>query len=204
MLAERMKMHGLDYLVIATNLKSHKIFESRGLEPMHSEFVGSKLYEKLGIKSFNPVVILNDLDSNKTEMVRRFKQNFKHDNIVTLSNRKLENGSGDSGLKLVDRQAALAETLEAVVVRPHLFQSINADFGALALEEITMTNQEADRKRVRDFAFHPSGSLIMLRRNKEIFIPHGDTHLLLGDIVTVIGNAEALQDFRLTGSKCPF
>ena len=64
------------------------------------------------------------------------------------------------------------------------------------IEEIKITNKATDGKRVRDFAFHPSGSLVLLRRNKEIFIPHGDTHLLLGDIITVIGTDEALNDFR--------
>lgn len=196
MLAERMKMHGVDYLIIATNSKSQRIYESRGLESIHAEFVGSTLYKDLGIKPYHPVVILNDLDSNNTEMVRRFKEDFKHDNIVTLLNKNLQGVNDDSGLKLVDRQDSLAEKLESIIVRPDSFQSITGDFGSLAVEEITMTNPEVDRKRVREFAFHPSGSLVILRRNKEIFIPHGDTHLLLGDIITVIGNAEALQDFR--------
>jgi len=36
----------------------------------------------------------------------------------------------------------------------------------------------------------------MQRRGGEIFIPHGNTHLLLGDIITVIGNSVALAEFR--------
>ncbi len=196
LLGDRMKMHKVDYLIIATNSKSHKLFESRGLETLHAEFIGSQLYQELGIMPYQPVVLLNDLDSNNTEMVRRFKEDLKHDNIITLANKNLHAEANDPGIKLVDRQLSLVDQLEMAIVRPDVFHSLAENFGALSIEEIKMTNPGSDRKRVRDFAFHPSGSLIILRRNKEIFIPHGDTHLLLGDVITVIGTGKALQDFR--------
>lgn len=196
LLGERMKMHEVDYLIIATNSKSHRIFQSKGLETIHAEFVGSKLYEEIGIMSYHPVVILNDLDSNNTEMVRRFREDMKHDNIITLANKNLNMQNSNTNIKLVDRQISLVDQLEIAIVRPDAFQSLAENFGALIVEEIKMTNPEADRKRVRDFAFHQSGSLVVLKRNKEIFVPHGDTHLLLGDIITVIGTGRALHDFR--------
>ena len=196
LLGERMKMHKVDYLIIATNSKSHKLFESKGLETIYSEFVGSKLYEQLGIMSYQPVVILNDLDSNNTEMVRRFVEDLRHENIITLTNKGLDPDNLGPGVKLVDRHFSLVDQLETAIVRPDALHSLAESFGALSIEEIKMTNPDSDRKRVRDLAFHRSGSLVMMRRNKEIFIPHGDTHLLLGDIITVIGNGEALQDFR--------
>ncbi|WP_185154349.1 TrkA C-terminal domain-containing protein [Fulvivirga sp. M361] len=34
------------------------------------------------------------------------------------------------------------------------------------------------------------------KKQKDILTPHGDTHLLPGDVIAVIGNGEVLQDFR--------
>ena len=90
----------------------------------------------------------------------------------------------------------LASHVENMILRPDSYQAFSENFGMYRVEEVIMTNKENERKRVRDIAFPPSGSLIMLRRNKEIFIPHGETHLLPGDIITVIGNTTALEEFR--------
>ncbi|MCB0486478.1 MAG: TrkA C-terminal domain-containing protein, partial [Flavobacteriaceae bacterium] len=64
------------------------------------------------------------------------------------------------------------------------------------VEEIAVRSANIDRKFVKDIPFPKSGSLIVVKRAGEIFIPHGNTHLLLGDLVTVIGNASALEEFR--------
>jgi Trk K+ transport system NAD-binding subunit len=90
----------------------------------------------------------------------------------------------------------LASHVENLIVRPSAIQTLSESFGQYSVEEISMTNKELNGKMVKKVAFPASGSLVMIRRSKEILIPHGDTHLLMGDLVTVIGNAAALEEFR--------
>ncbi|MTI19702.1 TrkA family potassium uptake protein, partial [Fulvivirga sp. RKSG066] len=143
-----------------------------------------------------PVVVLTSSDAKNTEVVKRFKNEFNHEQIYSLYNPSLKTVAQNSEIKLIDKYQTMASQLEAAIVRPDTFQTLSEDFGAYQVEEIKMTNKKIDRDRVRNMAFHPSGSLVLMKRGTEMFVPHGDTHLLLGDIITVIGNGEALKDFR--------
>jgi Kef-type K+ transport system membrane component KefB/Trk K+ transport system NAD-binding subunit len=195
-LAERMSLHGIDYIVISNKLQSFKLKESKGLEVKYSESVDQNLYNELGIKPYQPVVILNSSDTYNTELVKMFKHEFKHDKIFVLSNAELKKEKNLDEIQLLDANHSMAQYIENAVVRPDTFESLSENFNNYSIEEIKITNKKINNKRVRQLVFHPSGVLVILRRKQEIFIPHGDTHLILGDIITVIGNDEALKDFR--------
>ena len=107
-----------------------------------------------------------------------------------------DNHQSSNDTQLVNMDDTLASHVENLILRPDSYQAFSENFGMYRIEEIIMGNDDNVNKRVRDLAFPPSGSLIMLRRNKQIFIPHGETHLLAGDIITVIGNTTALEEFR--------
>ena len=47
----------------------------------------------------------------------------------------------------------------------------------------------------KEIPFHKDGSLMLVKRGNEMHIPHGDTHLRTGDIVTVFGTDSAIEDF---------
>ena len=86
--------------------------------------------------------------------------------------------------------------MEDLIVRPDSVASLTTSFDNYRIEEIRVSNPAVHRKFVKEVALPPSGSLVILRRNGEIFIPHGTTHLLMGDIIIVIGNSSALSEFR--------
>ena len=90
----------------------------------------------------------------------------------------------------------LAAQLENELLRPTTMHALTDSFGGYIVEEILIENANVDRKKVKDVPFHPSGSLVVLKREEEIIIPHGDTKLMRGDRITVIGNSEALEEFR--------
>lgn len=197
LLGERLKMHGVDFMIITSNLRSHNLFLDKGLNSIHAEFVGSQMYNELKIKPYHPVVVLTSSETNNTEVVKRFKNDFKHDKIYTIFNPALKELAADSEIQLLDKHETMAAHFESAIVRPDTYQSLGDEFGAYQVEDIKMTNKSMERKQVKDLAWHPSGSLVLLRRAAEMFVPHGDTHLLMGDVITVIGNEEALKDFRV-------
>lgn len=196
LLSERMKIHGIDCLIITSNLKSHKLFHAKGMDSIHVEIFGSILYKELGIKSFDPVFILTTNNSNNADLMRKFKYDFSHDKLITVASPQLIEFENDSEVIMIDQYDMIANQMENALLRPNSYQALEQNFDAYSVEEIKITNKHIDGKRVRDFAFHPSGSLVLLKRKEEIFIPHGDTHLIIGDIITVIGTGEALKDFR--------
>ncbi len=195
-LSERMKIHGIDSLIITSSQKSNKLFIARGLDSIQTEFFGSALYKKLNIMPFDPVFVLTTNDTYNADLLRRFKSDFNHSKLITIGSPQLAEYGNDSEISIIDKYEMIANQMENALLRPNEHTALAQNFGTYSVEEIKITNKENSRKRVRDFAFHPSGSLVLMRRNNEIYIIHGDTHLLLGDIITVIGTNEALNDFR--------
>ena len=104
----------------------------------------------------------------------------------------------ESELNHIDVEQVLAHHVEDMIVRPDSVDSLAESFNQYRVEEIAVLNHELHGKLVREIAFPPQGSLVIQRRGSEIFIPHGNTHLLEGDVITVIGNANALIQFRKT------
>jgi Trk K+ transport system NAD-binding subunit len=90
----------------------------------------------------------------------------------------------------------LASHIENMIANPDSVSSLSESFGNYRLEEIKITRKDVHGKLVKEVPFPPSGSLVIQKRDGEVFIPHGNTHLLLGDIITVIGSHSALADFR--------
>lgn len=50
---------------------------------------------------------------------------------------------------------------------------------------------------IKDIPLHNDGYIILIRRNNDIFVPHGDTNLLVGDILTIFGTNAAMEDYRV-------
>jgi Trk K+ transport system NAD-binding subunit len=125
------------------------------------------------------------------------KYELNHSKIIArkqAATRELLNPSTD--IKFIDNDEVLATHIEAMITTPDALSSLSGSFDSYRVEEIRVRNRGLHKKQVREVAFPTSGSLVIQRRAGEIFIPHGNTSLLLGDYLTVIGNHNALADFR--------
>ena len=151
----------------------------------------------MDFKTAKLVVVLTESKNLNLELTRYLKNNLNHSKIIT----RKQSASHDlvnsgSNIKLIDTNEMLANHVEDMIVRPDSVSSLSVSFDNYRVEEILITRKAIHRKLVKDIAFPLTGSLVIHRRGKEIFIPHGNTHLLMGDVITVIGNSSALMEFR--------
>ena len=196
LLAERIKLHGVQCLTLVDDDDIYTQLETKGIEVKRITEM-NKFPEFINLKTADQLIILTGSIEQNNDLTKLAKTVLGHNKIITLVD-EIERVtiSEDGGTHLVKMDDTLASHVENMILRPDSYQAFSENFGMYRVEEIIMTSKENERKRVRDIAFPPSGSLIMLRRNKEIFIPHGETHLLPGDVITVIGNTAALEEFR--------
>ena len=59
-----------------------------------------------------------------------------------------------------------------------------------------ITNPAIDGKSVKDIPFDKDAMLILLTRGDEKDIPHGNSHLRTGDVITVFGTDSAIHAIR--------
>ncbi|MDH5400060.1 MAG: cation:proton antiporter [Cyclobacteriaceae bacterium] len=196
-LAERFKMHNISCLTIVQNKEMALEFEQKSIDcRCVDEFTG-ELLDSLELRTADLVVVLSESRKLNGWLVDYIKNSLHHSKIIThMKHVDPELIHPNSEIRLIDQDILLANHVEDMVVRPGSVSSLAVSFDNYRVEEIRVLNKEIHRKLVREVAFPPTGSLVIQRRNGEIFIPHGNTHLLLGDVITVIGNGMALDEFR--------
>jgi len=196
-IAERFSMHNVSCL---TYLQSKEIipeFERKNIDFKQVEKLDTSLLDTLDLRTADLVIVLTESKRLNRQLARYLKDQLNHNKIITRKHSALLDLTEKSTeTKLIDQDEILANHVEDMILRPDSVASLSVSFDIYRVEEIHITNRDIHRKLVKEVAFPPSGSLVIQRRGGEIFIPHGDTHLLLGDIVTVIGNSTALTEFR--------
>ncbi len=61
---------------------------------------------------------------------------------------------------------------------------------------VTMRNPAWDGRRLREIAWPPEVLVLTIQRDGNYLIPHGNTRLRVGDVVTLLGTPEALETVR--------
>ncbi|MDZ4714683.1 MAG: cation:proton antiporter [Cytophagales bacterium] len=197
-LAKRLDMHGITSLIIEAQDERYEVVKSLGLECILANDIKEEVYESLKIRPVDTVVVLTPSDKKNLRISQILRTKLGHSKVITVTTRPelLDEYDKLTEVKVVHVDEIIASTMENEILRPGMGQALTESFGSYSVEEIPVRNITIDRVLVKDIPFPESGSLVVLRRDNEIFIPHGDTHLLLGDLVTVIGNATALGEFR--------
>ncbi len=193
-LAERMQMHG----VLTMTLLNHKVlvddFHRKGLVANYVPNMSTESIDRLHLRTADMVVVLTQTKNLNAKISKYIENELGHKKIITLW--KTKHMDPESELNHIDIDKMLAHHVEDIILRPDSLNTLAESFNEYRVEEITMSNEKLHGKMVKEVVFPPQGSLVLLSRSKEIFIPHGNTHLLEGDKITVIGNSDALIEFR--------
>lgn len=197
LLAERIKMHDIPCLMLVQNKTLVPELERKNIHFKYVEKLDTNVLKTLGLRTPDLVIVLTESKNLNKELSTYLKKELNHGKIITRKqSASHELIDPNSEVELIDNDEVLANHVEELIVRPDSVASLSESFGMYRIEEIHVTKKELHRKLVKEVAFPLTGSLVMHRRGKEIFIPHGDTRLLIGDVITVIGNSTALVEFR--------
>ncbi|MDN5202534.1 cation:proton antiporter [Fulvivirgaceae bacterium BMA10] len=196
-LSERFKMHGSSFMTLIEEKHVTPEFEEKSIPFRLVERLDTSALDKLDLHTSDQVIVITGSVSLNQKLTKYITNNLNHEKVITQKARTLKDEiNPKAALKFVDQDEVVAHHLEDMILRPNTVNSLSESFGVYRIEEIIVTRKDVHRKQVKDVAFPASGSLVIQRRDGEIFIPHGDTRLLTGDIITVIGNAAALAEFR--------
>jgi Kef-type K+ transport system membrane component KefB len=196
-LTERFRLHSLYCRTILQKEDIIPEFERKGIQFRYVDKIDHELLNALNIRTGELIIVLTESKNLNLEITRYLKNQLNHSKIITIRQSAAHDLIGPgSEIKFIDNNVILADHIEDMIARPDALASLAISFDNYRIEEIHITNDSVHRKLVKDIAFPQTGSLVIHRRAGEIFIPHGNTHLLMGDVVTVIGNTTALNQFR--------
>ena len=122
---------------------------------------------------------------------------YRHNRIIAVApSRTLEQIYNRMGVETIDLLRTVVTTIENLILRPTTYHTMVETFESFSVEEIELRNPSCDGLQVKEIPFHNDASLMLVKRKNNIYVPHGDTQLRLGDTVIALGTESALDQMR--------
>jgi CPA2 family monovalent cation:H+ antiporter-2 len=97
------------------------------------------------------------------------------------------------GFEPVSVETSLLDTLSNLVQRPTTFQAV-AGAGPVALDEVAVDNPALAGQALHALRLPGRCLIALMRRGDELFVPHGETRLQVGDRAVLVGDADAVRE----------
>jgi len=194
LLARRMNIHGKIAIIIEKDKERFQDIKDKGLVAFEGDGTNEAIYRKLKLMKDNYVVVETGNDEANYKIVDILKNKLSHEKIITRSERMaFAEKFAQMGVKSIDHHRIFATAIENMILRPATYNDLVETFENYTVEEINITNSHIDGMQVKNVLFPDGALLILIKRDKSFFIPHGETYFRLGDVLHVLGTPTALE-----------
>ncbi|WP_342765720.1 cation:proton antiporter [Methanohalobium sp.] len=195
LLAKRLEKRGENVVVVdSSKEKCHELMNS-GIRAVHGDVEDMNILKDAGIENAKYVVATTDKDNTNLLVcqVAKSKFGFNKDQVVARVN-DVENlhAFWDLDIRSMSPAKTTAIVLDDMIGRPHMFSMCEVG-GEGEILEIAVTNPNVVGKAVKNLALPRESLMLMVRRDDESIIAHGDLVLEYNDIVTVIGEGDSAK-----------
>jgi Kef-type K+ transport system membrane component KefB/Trk K+ transport system NAD-binding subunit len=197
LLSRRLNIHGKASIIIEIDESRFNEICLKGLKACHSDGLDPAIYERLKLAPSSYVIVETGSEELNIRICEMLRKDFNHEKIISMaSEREIEQQLKRLNVEAVDVRRVMATTIENLIVRPTSYHALIETFENFSVEEVPIINPVIDGCKVRKIAFHKDAILIMLKRGTNLFIPHGETFLKTGDVLTIFGTGSALKNTR--------
>lgn len=197
LVARRLKMLGRSSLIIEVNPQRFEEIHSNGLVIILGDGLEKATYKKIGLKSDSNVVVMTGSGQTDLAVCELLRKEFNHEKIISVpGNSRIEKKMLGLGVQILDARRVIASTIENFILSPSVYRSLVETFENFLVEDIIILNSDVEGKRVMDIPMHKESMIILVTRGNEKYVPHGETYLRAGDVITVFGTGSAIKEIR--------
>ena len=196
-LAKNLTMHNREVVII--DLKKEKVdaLNEKGVRAIHGSGTDTSIYKELNLRCKDYIVILTHTEERNAKIASILKDKLKHGNILTVLSKKSELEKLEQmGVESLDGAQVSATAIENLIFRPATYHTMFESFESFSVEFIKLSNKNVIGHQIKTIPFHQEGFLMMVKREGEYFVPHGDDYLQNGDEVVAFGRQSALLDYK--------
>lgn len=195
-LADRFIKRGENVVIIDTDEENCKKAIEQGIRAVHGDAEDVAVLKKAGIEHAKYLVATTDQDNTNLLVcqIAKTKFGFSEEKLVARVNEP-ENlrAFTDLGIHSISPITATALMLDGMVGHPDLFTMCEVSEEGDILE-VEVSNKRVIGKAVKDISLPEDTLIVLVRREGKSLIAHGETQLLDGDFVTIIGKLGAVQE----------
>ena len=162
------------------------------LEDLNLKFLNS-----INIKRFHTIILMLS-DGENYKVCRLLFNNFEAKVVVVrLFDSVYAEKFQELGALVVDPSTAITKLIEQFVRSPIAGALIMGEEDKNAIVDIRISDRNLHGIALRDLRLPPDTLILAVKRKGQMLISHGYTRLRRGDIVTVVGSMESLEDLSL-------
>jgi Trk K+ transport system NAD-binding subunit len=198
MLAERLISTGEDVSLVELDAEKAELARKLGATVIVGDATNTAILEKAGIRNAHTVVATTRSDKDNLLACQIARTRYGREHVVSrVTDPESLPGFEQLGIRVMNPAAATATILSNLVRRPSIFGLLTGSAASDAdITEVVVASDDVAGKALKDLNI-PGDSLIMLiRREGRRMIPHGDSILLPGDVLTIVGTDGATDKAR--------
>jgi Kef-type K+ transport system membrane component KefB/Trk K+ transport system NAD-binding subunit len=185
--AGHLKSHG-DLVKILKPAGASSIENGKGFESLSFEELRSSAEE---IDTF---LALSDNDDQNFEICKQVqKAGVSHSISLVTDSTRIEEFK-DLGIQVYSPAIYRSTMITLMARNPSMIDLLSSPADERNLLEVEVRNRTLQDRRIRDLALPGDSLLISIKRGEEIIIPHGSTHLEMGDSISILADQSTIQD----------
>ncbi len=197
LLSRRLHLHNKTSVIIESNLVRYEDIKAKGLAIVFGDGMDPEVYKKVGLNPSNHIVVLTGDDQKNIKICEMLRKEFMHEKIISKAGtRAIEQTLKSLDVDTFDATRILANSIENLIIRPTTYQALIESYEDFHIEEIEIHNPHVDGLQIKEIPFHGDGTIMMVKRGRNMYIPHGETYLRIGDIVNIFGTNPAIESFQ--------
>ncbi len=195
-LYERIRIHTSEVLVIEDDVSQLRKISV----PPQNVIVGHcKDLETQKEAKLNPTdvyIAVTGSDEDNLQSCLLAKQHFGVNRVIARDNNP-ENTERfrKEGIIPLNQTASIALAAENLILRPSLAQLLVAEEEGLSAFEVMIRNPQYFDIHIKDFRLIKNALILLIKREEETLVPHGDTLLEKEDRIVVFGSSD--DEYRL-------
>ena len=195
-------------IALAAQLEKHKwntrIICLKGMKPDNStheiiqvDEISVKVFKELELKKAEAIVLMFSDDENYKIAELLYEYVGTKDIIVRLNERDNFEKFHKLGALIIEPATAMVSLLD------HFVRSPNATSLLLGMDEgqdtldIEIRNKDIHGLHLRDLRLPQDVIVLSVKRKGQMIISHGYTRLRLGDIMTMVGSEDSLEEIKI-------
>jgi NhaP-type Na+/H+ or K+/H+ antiporter/Trk K+ transport system NAD-binding subunit len=198
MLAERLISTGEDVSMIELDAEKAELARKLGVSVIVGDATNTATMEKAGVKNAHTVVATTRSDKDNLLACQIARTRYGREHVVSrVTDPESLPSFEELGIRVMNPAAATATILSNLVRRPSIFGLLTGSAANDAdITEVVVASDAVAGKALKDLKI-PGDSLVMLiRREGRRMIPHGDSLLAPGDVLTIVGTNGATERAR--------
>jgi Kef-type K+ transport system membrane component KefB/Trk K+ transport system NAD-binding subunit len=197
LLSRRLKMLGKSSLIVEVDPDRYNEIKANGLDIIQGNGADHEVYRKLNLNPGNHVVVMTGSKENDLSICAMLRKEIQHERIISVpGNSQIEEQMRHLGVEILDARRVIASTIENLILSPGTYHSLIETFENFAVEDVILLNGEIEGRKVKDIPFHKDAMIMLVTRGNEKFVPHGDTYVKAGDVLTLFGAGSAIEEIR--------